>query len=481
MKILLLNPPFGGAVAPPLGLGYISSVLKSDNHEVRLIDLFNKSQAEIDDILHVSKEKVFGISSTTSNRFDAFHLAETIKKHHPGATVIMGGAHPTLFPEHCLQHADVVVRGEGEHTMMELTKVIDEKAAYSSVLGISYKENKHVFNNKERPLIPDLDALPFPDFSQFPPLETYIPYEDLILDLGDYAKYKKAPMISSRGCPFQCIFCSSSDIWGHSYRFRSAKNVVDEMEWLKEKYNVRYIRFFDDNFTCNIKRVNEICNEIIERRLDLVWRCEGRVNRQYVLEDTLKKMSQAGCHLIEYGVESGSPKGLKALNKAITLNEAERAVTLTKKSGIKVKTFFIVGNPEETIETVNQSWNFINQIKPNILTLSMLQIYPGTKLFELAKEQGIIDDTIWLKKNPGIRFTYGTPGSQVPAYLGKLSQKEAEQSLKKMHNYFYLKKYLTNLHYMFKHAITDKALFIREVRSLRNIVLGTFGIWSRVS
>ncbi len=480
MKVLLLNPPFGGAVAPPLGLGYISSVLEAEGHHVQLLDLYNMSWSKIQDALRGSDAEVFGISSTTSNRFDAFELAKEVKSYHPKATVVMGGAHPTLFPEQCLQFADIVVRGEGEYTMLDLMNAIEGKMEFKAVKGISFKDGEHPASNPDRPLIADLDALPFPDFNQFPPLDSYVPYEDLILELGDCAKLRKAPMISSRGCPFRCAFCSSSDIWGHSYRFRSAKNVVDEMELLNRKYKVRYIRFFDDNFTCNVKRVEAICDEILERGLDVVWRCEGRVNRQYVAAETLSKMARAGCHLIEYGVESGSPEGLKVLNKAITLEEAARAVRLTKAAGIKAKTFFIVGNPVETSETVKQSWNFINYIKPDILTLSMLQIYPGTALFERAAKEGLIDDSAWLHKNMGARFTYGTPGSQVPVYLGKLSQKEAEGYLKRMHNYFYLRKYVTNIHYVFKHAASDPALFRREARSLRNIVLGTIGIWSRV-
>ncbi len=481
MRVLLLSPPFSSAVAPPLGLGYISSVLRKDGHDVKLFDLFNRNWNEINGIIQRSRADIYGITSTTSNRFDAFRLASVIRSRFPDSIIVMGGAHPTLFPEQCLQFSDIVVRGEGEHTVLELVKAIKGEISFSDVLGISFKKNGGVANNPDRPFIEDLDEIPFPDFHQFPPLDSYAPYEDLILDLGDYARLRKAPMISSRGCPFRCIFCSSSDIWGHRYRFRSAKSVVDEMEWLKEEFGVRYVRFFDDNFTFNLNRVDAICDEILKRRLDLVWRCEGRVNKQFVREETLKRMAKAGCHMIEYGVESGSPTGLKALNKRITLEEAERAVRLTKKSGIKVKTFFIVGNPVETQETVRMSWKLINSINPDILTMSMLQIYPGTDLFRLAKEEGLVDDSIWLHQNPGAKFTYGTSGSHVPVYVGKLGLKEAERLIKIMHNSFYFKKFFTNPQHFLKHAFSDKALFVREARALRNIVLGTIGIWSRVS
>lgn len=467
MKIVLISPPFPNAVAPPLGLGYISSMLKQNGHDVVLLDAFNKSWEEIREFLISNRGDVYGISFTTSNRFDGFKLARLMKSINPDAKVITGGVHPTLCPEQCLNYCDIVVRGEGEHTVLDLINTVEENKDLTKVLGISFKKNGKIIHNTNRPFTENLDEFPFPDFSQFPPLDSYAPYEDLILDLGVYAKMNKAPMITSRGCPYRCIFCSSSNFWGHKFRFRSAKNVVDEVEWLNQDFKVDYIRFFDDNVTYNKKRLVEICQEIQRRKLDIVWRCEGRVNRIFVDFRTLQEMKKAGCHLIEYGIESGSQAGIDALKKDITLEEAERAIELTRKAGIAVKAFFIIGNPAETKKTIEKTRRFVQKNPPDILTLSLLQVYPGTALFELAKSQGLIDETIWSQDTgPSVRgHIYGLPRSYVPTYTGGLTEKEATKVVDLIESNFYIKKYLKNIHFLLNHMITNRRLFFYEVKN----------------
>lgn len=311
-------------------------------------------------------------------------------------TVVFGGPHPTALPDQvltCYPQIDYIVRGEGEITVVDFAEKLSKNQNADSVPGVSYKgKDGKIYHNPNRPFIENLDEIPFPAW-QFFNFNSYEPYEDLPRDLN---KLRKAPLISTRGCPYRCVFCYSS-FWGRRYRFRSPKNVVEEMTMLHDKYGVRYVRLFDDSFTVRADRVIEICRLIHENKLDLIWRCEARVDN--VSRTMLSEMARAGCHLIEFGVESGSNSILRNIKKGITVNDIESAFKKARAAGIQTKAFVMVGNPGETRNTVKATLRLLETIQPDMVVIFKAMVLPNTELYYSMLDAGKISNTIWLEEN----------------------------------------------------------------------------------
>lgn len=358
MKTLLLNPPLLDLTtygknpvyqySAPLGIAYLAAVLGKQGYPVEAIDLYYKDWDEIKHIVLQTKPQVVGITCLTEQRENARRLAALVKDISPEIKVIMGGTHASLMYEQILQHwdVDVVVIGEGEKTILELLEAYQTKQALSTVKGIAYKEGSRISKSPVQEIIKDMDSIPFPAYHLF--------------DLDGYDRYgpagKDTPFISimtSRGCIGRCIFCSVSRVWGKQYRWRSAKNVVDEIELLVKNYQREWINFVDDIFTVNQKRVIELCKEILVRGLKIQWDCETRVD--CVAPEMLEWMKKAGCQLISYGVESASPEVLSAINKKTTPQEIETAFKITRAVGIKTNLLLMAGNPEESEASINQT------------------------------------------------------------------------------------------------------------------------------
>jgi radical SAM superfamily enzyme YgiQ (UPF0313 family) len=307
---------------------------------------------------------------------------------------------------------DAIVRHEGEATFRKLVS-----KGLKNTKGISYRLGKRVIRNPDRGFIDKLDALPFPDWFSFD-LKRYKKQGETGFRMR---KQLSAPMITSRGCPYRCTFCYRS-FWGDNYRTRSAENIVDEMEMLRERFGVRYIRFFDDNFTFSKKRTTEICKEIIRRKLDIPWRCEGRVNE--VNRESYEWLKKADCHLIELGVESGSQKILNNLKKGISVKQIKNAFKVARQVGIKTKAFIIIGNPGETTSTLDETLKLLKEIKPDYIVPQLLEVMPNTELYEDMKGKSSIDDNIWLDKD--VMFPYYTV-------------EHSEEGLKRLFSYFHLR------------------------------------------
>jgi len=283
-------------------------------------------------------------------------------------------------------YVDIIALGEGEIIMYELVLALMKKKPLKLVKGITYRKNGKIILNKPRPLIENLDVLPFPC------------YDDI--DLNQYRESlmgtneRMLNVMTSRGCPFKCQYCSTRVFW-KKWRGRSAKNVVDEIQWIVKTYGISHFYLNDDTFSLDNNRVIDICKEIINRKLDIKWFCETRVD--LVSQEMFNWMKKAGCYYVSFGVESGSPKILKNINKKFTPEQALDAIDMARKAGLMVKTFFMIGNVGETWKTIEETKRFISKAKPDFITLSKYTfIFPATDLYELAKERGIIDDDYWL-------------------------------------------------------------------------------------
>lgn len=402
MRVLFVNMPSETPIIKAereysLGLLYLESILHKKGHGVIVKDYyFDTWEIAREQVLKKIKEntpEVLGLSCVTMNRTACFRIARIIKELYPKIKIIMGGIHSTYMYQQILLNLpiDVIVMGEGEETTPELIEALEKGKSLKKILGLAFKKNNKVYFTGFRKPIHDLDALPFPRHELF---------ADIL------KKTKSARIISSRGCPFCCIFCSTSVFWGRRWRPRSAKNVVDEIEYISQKLPyVEKIFFQDDTFIADNQRVVDICEDIIKRGIKIKWSCSGRVDR--VTKEMLIKMKEAGCTSIGYGVESGSPRMLKVINKKITTEQIERTIAITNEVGLPYYTYLMVGNPGESWETIKETVEFLKKLKNlEVESVGKLEIYPNTGVYELAKKQGLIEDSFWLTEKKVPHYTY---------------------------------------------------------------------------
>src|SRR3989344_49161 len=402
MKIALIFPPNiyqTKQSMPPLGIAWLAAVLRENGFKyVVLIDSManHYSNADILELLKKEGPDIVGISFGTQIRFSAFDLIRLIKESFPDAPVAVGGPHPTLTAQDTLENIpeiDFAVRGEGEISFLNLVKSIEAGKDYSVIRGISFRDNGKVIHNPPELPIHDLDALPFPARDLLP-IEKYD--KTTIL-----SKKRTLNIMTSRGCPYWCVYCSTSEQWGHRIRHRSPKNVVDEIESIFKDYPfIEGMRFFDDVFTMDKKRVIGICDEILRRKLNFVWECEARANT--IDRELVAGMRRAGCEFIDLGIESGSDRVLKNIKKGITVEQAIAAAKTIKEAGIGLKAFFMHGLPGETYEDIKKTVFLSRYLYYNLgvegTTQGISIIYPGTELEAMAKEMGTLPkDFSWAK------------------------------------------------------------------------------------
>lgn len=399
MKVLLINPPWikkdsniwkdVASCMPPLGLAYIASFLEKCGINVKILDA-HALRINLTSLVNVLKEydkpNFIGITSTTSVINNAYECAEIAKKLFPDAKLIMGGVHPTVLPEEALEkeYIDFVVRGEGEQTILELVKGKKLK----EINGLSYKKRLvdriKIIHNKERKLIKDINSFPFPAHHLLP-IKRYYPA------LGSYKKLPAMTMMVSRGCPGRCTFCHKQ--FGNTLRYRSAKNIVDEIKILQKNYGIKEINFYDDTFTSLQKEITEFCKILISESIKINWSCFSRVD--FIHFELLKLMKKAGCHQIMYGVESSSEIILKNINKKISMAKVKEVVSLTKKVGIDTRLAFMLGNPGETKETIKKTLEYAIKLDPDLAVFNITTPYPGTVMFNWAKNKGYLKTLNW--------------------------------------------------------------------------------------
>jgi len=376
MRTLLVNPPYPFSEIPimPMGLSYLGSVLEHSGHEVQILDLLvsRYSKEKIKNKLDEYQPDIVGVTSVTLNYPIASDILKYAKSVDKDVITIIGGPHVTFAPVETLTEApwiDIVVRGEGEMTMLDI--VSGKKLA--DIDGIAYRDKANgIKQTRERRLIEDLDELPLPAKHLFP-LSRY-----LVLDVH-------ASILTGRGCPFNCIFCVGSKMGGRRVRYRNPKLIVDEVEQALAS-GFREVNFEDDHLTLNHKHLNAICDEIIARGLKFNWSAFSRVDT--VNSEILRKMKQAGCTWLLYGVESGNQEILNTIKKKITLQKVTDAVDMAKEVGIGILASFILGLPGETPETMRQSLQFAQGLEASY-GFHVLSPFPGTEVREKAAEYGI--------------------------------------------------------------------------------------------
>jgi len=305
---------------------------------------------------------ILGITSTTPTIYSALKVAKLAKEVDGDITTVIGGPHVTFTANEVLdssEDVDFVVAGEGEYTMLELLKALEGDRSLKEVKGITFRDKGKIVKTPSRGYIEDLDSLPFPARHLLP--------MDKYKILG--RKLTVIHVVSSRGCPFRCIFCSSSALCGKRFRARSVENMLDEIEEAVERYKTRHVEFIDDTFTLNRRRTAEFCEEVKRRGLDISWNCSSRVDT--IDEDLMRKMREAGCSIIFFGVESASQRTLDLIGKGITVDRAVKAINLAKRVGIEVLASFVIGFPWETIEDMKETIRFATKLKPDFAEFSV--------------------------------------------------------------------------------------------------------------
>ncbi|MFC1804510.1 B12-binding domain-containing radical SAM protein [Candidatus Omnitrophota bacterium] len=398
-KIMLINPPFntydekrGVELTFPLGLGYLAAILRDAGYtDIDILDIvaegsghcrkykdtrffcFGLSPSDIERQVRASSPDIVGITCSFTKRFaNVIDVAAIVKQVNSKIKVIIGGSHPSAMPEDAVRQRDVdfVVIGEGEKSFL---KLIDHLAAGKGRLekidGLAYKDNGGIRINEKREYIEDLDSIPFPLREIFP-MDTYI-------------RAKRNSVITSRGCPFRCSFCSIHCVWGRRWRARSARNVVDEIEHLVNRYKVDFISFDDDNFAFDKQRARDICQEMIDRRLDVLWNTPNGISIVGLDKRLLEKMKESGCYALNLAIESGDPFILnKVMKKTTSLDQIRRVVRWCRELGILTLGYFVIGMPKETKESMRCSFEFAKELMLDVVNVFIATPYPGSQLYE---------------------------------------------------------------------------------------------------
>lgn len=400
-RVLLINPPETEQVTfnnPPLALLYLAGTLKKHKIQVNVIDGFFCGWKGVEKKIKTYKPNIVGIPCLTPFRHKSYRVAKIAKRINPEILTIFGGVHATIMHHQLIENysfIDIVVRGEGEQVLLKIAQGED----LDKIKGVTYRENDRVEINQPQEYVKNLDEIPFPaweliDLSKYPPLPAGIKIHNGI----NLIKEPRVSVVFSRGCPGRCTFCSSWWIW-RGWRCRSGKNMADEMELLYKKYGVRHFCFADDCMTADAQKTIDLCNEIIKRKLKIAFSVTTRTD--VVNLKVLKKLKEAGCYCVNYGIESASHRVLKLMNKKNTVRNSEKAVAATKKAGIKVLALMMTGNVGDNFQTVNQSVRFLQKTKPEFVgTVGGVWVFPGTKIYSDLKVDGKMGDDFWLTKKP---------------------------------------------------------------------------------
>ena len=415
----LLSPTYSSMANEPLGLGYLAAVAKQAGHEVKIfqrLDLPNKTF--LNDIIKF-KPEVCALSVLTSTLKNSLYLSQTLKKT-LGCKTIFGGPHPSGAPEVVKNSCvDFVILGEGEQTFVELLQAIqDNKTDFKTIKGLSYLYKGKVVITEPRPRILDIDSLPLPYRQGLP----WKKYKRLVSTIP-MRQQRFAVMVTSRGCPFNCSFCVSPLIWKQSLICRSAKKVVEEIEYLIKNYKINYIRFLDNDFMVNEKHALAVCDEIIKKKIKISWACFGSL--RYVSDPLLKKMKQAGCLEIFYGIESLNQDNLNDVDKKLVFENINIGLVKTEAAGLASMGSILLGYPDDTEEAMENTERILQTMPLDILQLAFVIPYPGTVMRKQLKSRDLITEDTDLYN------------SQTPVLKSKLSPKRLIYWRKRLYSSFY--------------------------------------------
>jgi radical SAM superfamily enzyme YgiQ (UPF0313 family) len=393
MKITLLNPrlkTWSPNAYVPLGLAYIAAALEQAGHDVDIIDLNvhrvkNRRLQQL-----VSNSDIVGITGMITEFHAIAELAGMVKAASPRTRVIIGGPLATALPDKLLKEsgADFIVFGEGETTVINLVAAIESGSDYSNIRGIAYLLDGDIKTTEPAEPIADLDAVPFPARHRLD-MKRYIKdhFQSFGIKIEGFGRIRSTNLVSSRGCPYNCTFCFK-DMWGHKWRGRSPENIIREMEAVHESYQVNGFFFNDDTFVLDRNRIFEFCRKLKAKQLKIVWYCNGRVN--LMTGEMLSAMYDAGCRGIAYGIESGNQQILDSMKKNETLEQVRDVVAWTKKAGIHVTGYFMLGNLGETKATIRETMEFARELALDYHSFSLTTPIPGTELYNSALDAGLI-------------------------------------------------------------------------------------------
>ncbi len=386
----MLNAGTWSSLWSPISLALCAAVVRNKGIEVKLIDCvaaeidFHRLSQIISDYF---PDLVIINTSTPSIKGDLFTV-NNIKNINPEIKTAIIGIHGTVLTEECFQMSpglDFIVRGEPEYTVCDLTLAIKDNNIFLEVKGISYRKNGEIIHNLSREFIKNLDELPYPAWD--------------LVDLSNYTlpfnNKRFLLIIPARGCPHGCTFCNSKAYYGSTLRLRSVKNVVDELEWAKNKFDIKNFLFWTESFTLNKKYALGVAEEILRRKLKISWICNSRVDD--VNEEMLGKFKEAGCWMIGYGIESGDENVLVKTKKGIHINQAIKAVSLAKKNGLEVVAYYVLGLPGETKKSIKKTIKLANKLDADFAQFYCAVPYPGSELYEEAKGRKWINTNDWTK------------------------------------------------------------------------------------
>ena len=390
LSILLVTPPqseaYGRLRAPfqmHMGLAYLVSLVQENNVKILDMDAEGIDFQKFSALIRKEQFDIAGFTVTTPLFFPSLKLAQLVKNYSSGTLVVFGGVHPTVRPYEVLNFdsVDLVVKGEGEITFKEIVDCLKENKSFLTVAGIAYKENGIIKETPPRTLISDLDTLPFPARHLFKNRQYTYP---------DSLYKATAPIITSRGCPGMCTFCTSHNIFGRKFRARGAKNVADEIELLVKQWKIKEIHIWDDNFTAIKQRVFEIRDEILKRNLKVKFAFPNGIRADSLDREILEALSKMGTYSLAIGVESGSQEILDRCRKGIRLEEVEKIFGLAKKMHFETWAFFMIGLPGDNPDTIKQTIDFAKKIDPDVVKFHILKPYPGSEVYDYLRAKNYI-------------------------------------------------------------------------------------------
>lgn len=383
--------------ALPMGIYSVGAVLKEAGHEVEIFNGYERGPQDWEGLMREFRPRVMGFSILHANRWGGLDMAARAKEIDPAVCVVFGGVGATFLWEHFLRHfeqVDYIVRGEGEYGLLELIQCLeqDRHDRLPRVSGIAFRQGKRIVKTPDRAPIRDLDVLPMP--------ARYFDFQHLAL---------------TRGCPGRCAFCGSPRFWGRRVRAHSPEYFVNQMELLARR-GISFFYVSDDTFTLNKKRVVQVCRLILARGLQVAWAAISHV--RHVDEDVLRWMRKAGCIQVSYGVESGSQRIRNFLQKDLTPEEAERAFRLTARCGMLPRAYFIYGSRGETDQTIRESLDLMDRMRPLGAVFYILDVFPGTTLYEDLKKEGKISDETWLARTEDVMYFETDPDLSAEDVMG---------------------------------------------------------------